>query len=547
MYHNLRTFLKLSMLQKIAIALFLFIVWVLFHSALLTYGTGAIPLHKTHIGDEQSPINAGLHILKDRDILSIRNSGTYYGPIMGTLSIPAAVGDFGARYLNNEIETISDYQNLLVWDWGGVIVFARLISLLAGFLGLVALYLIVKELIPKKKYLYPTVFSVLLLATNLIYFEYSSFFRFWIFMEAILLWQLYLLILITKQKISPRFGFRASAVLGVLSFGLVYLSVIFQAFWLPYLYTWLKNMDRKMLIGFVQFSITYVVGAILIIVWYPDPFFRVFKMGLSPESVSGPTSIVDPLAYYGSLLLTGSAPLLLALLLLLAFYYKHTSQEIKRFIFAILMTIVAYSSLLLFVGWREGRYFLPLSVLLVVLVSVLLGSQRTADLIYVRQIFIKRVVLLLLALQVCFGAFIAFKTYQIYDSDPSEIAIIKSFDPSERIVVIRTRFYGMNELVGVAHNKKAYDLYFKLMNLDSLDYFGYLMTTEPPSTESTYDIYYTNFGTLKLQKEVLISADHYVSCYHPIWDGTSLGDPFNRNVFQLFYPKAMNEECFILK
>jgi len=124
MYHNLRTFLKLSMLQKIAIALFLFIVWILFHSALLTYGTGAIPLHKTHIGDEQSPINAGLHILKDRDILSIRNSGTYYGPIMGTLSIPAAVGDFGARYLNNEIETISDIK--IYWFGIGVgLLFSR--------------------------------------------------------------------------------------------------------------------------------------------------------------------------------------------------------------------------------------------------------------------------------------------------------------------------------------------------------------------------------------------------------------------------------------
>jgi len=529
--------------------LMLFIVWIVVHQHMLTFGTNSVPLHKTHIGDEQSPVNAGLHILKDKSIFSIRESGTYYGPTMAFLSVPAAISNLSFLYVAGHIKSVEEYRDYIVWDWGGIVYNARFIALVTGFIGIILFFLLMREF-AKINDVYPAFLGSLLLATNLLYFVYASFFRVWIFIVVILLWQLYIAVLIEKGRVQLLKGFVLSAFLGVLSFGLNYVSLVLQVFWLPYVYKWFKCKDKQKLVGFSIFIFTYLFLAILVIGLYPDAFFRIVNMGITssvdPNAYGIAPSINETLYYYGALFITGNSPLLIAFGILLVSRYKIASSSLRMFLLSMFFVGLTYATLILAVGWKEGRYALPLSLLLVLATSLLL-SIKTSSSCKLRNKFLYNVVLSLIVTQIAFGTVIILKFNSIYTTVPSEIEVIQTLKSTERIVVIRSRFYGMNELVGVAHSEDSYKAYFKSMGLQNLDYYKYLMETNPRPSEDRFNIYYTDFDKLVLSQVTKNLADHFIYCYNPLWEGSTGHDPFETNVFQLWHPDNLLDECFILK
>jgi hypothetical protein len=528
------------------------VVWMWVHQSLLSYGTDAVPLHKTFIGDEQSPVNAGLHILKDKNPLAIRESGTYYGPVMAMLSVPAAIGDFAGRYLSGEITSAEEYQNILVWDWGGILYFARVTALLAGLLGIYALFLIVREVGGggRGRVYYPAIISALLLATNLIYFEYSAFFRVWVFIGASFLWQFYITILIGKRKISRKFGFFILAVVGIFSFGLNYVSIVLQVFLVPFLFLWFKNKNRDLLFGFVYYCGVYLVGSVLIVAWYPHAFFNIFQFGVEsqvlPDQATLLASLTKSILYYGQIFVVSSLPLLGALLFGLVYTWKKLIPEVKVIVISLFITSVTYFLLILSVGWTEGRYILPVCVCVITCMGVLLTQDVYAGYFGLRPAFVQRIVTILIIVQISLGMIGTLMTARSFEDEPSEVAVIENLDADSTIVVIRPRFYGLTELVGVAHTQESYEAYFASLGLEKLEYYQYLLSTNPPVNQKRYNIYYTDFDKVALSPDMIHDADYFVFCSNPIWQNITDPDPFNTNFFQYYHPQGMKESCSML-
>lgn len=524
-------------------------VWVWVHQSMLLYGTSEVPLHKTHIGDEQSPVNAALHMLKDLNPLSIRESGTYYGPVMATLSVPAAVADFAWRLGAGQVDGRVQYQDLLVWDWGGVLYFSRVVAALAGFLGICALFLLIREITDTSSR-FPAFLAAFLLATNLIYFEYAAFFRVWIFIVSAFLWQLYLTVLISKGRISINRGFILSALVGVFSFGLNYLTILFQIFLAPYFFAWIKQSSKKLLLGLVYYTIIYVAGVAAIIAWYPRPFFNMLQIGTGSQSLSVEvgllTTITNTGLYYGEIFLISNLPLVLIVLIAAIFFRRVLSPEKRLLLMSVLVTAAAYAALILSVGWTHARYSLPLMVCFVVVVSVILTSDIIQGRWGVRAVFLRRLLPVLAVVQISFGMIGAVTIARSFEGLPSEIAVVQSLPSESTIVVVRPRYYGLTELVGVAHTQATYEAFFASLGLQKLEYYDYLLSTQPPANQERYTIYYTDFDTVLIPKEVLNSADYFLYCTNPIWLNTTRPDPFSTNFFQSYYPEGMKEECRIL-
>ncbi len=192
--------------------------------------------------------------------------------------------DFIIRLATGAISTVADYKDFIVFNWGGILAWERVIALLAGYLGLLAVFRMfgTATLNPSRNRWMPWC-AVILLGLNYLYFEYANFLRHWIFIVAILLWQIYFLIKIIENSVAenPQKATKywvGQALLIILSFGISYRGLMYQVIWIPALVGWIRHKKWQACKAFGLYVLSSIVGMGIIWWWYPYGFQRVLGM-----------------------------------------------------------------------------------------------------------------------------------------------------------------------------------------------------------------------------------------------------------------------------
>jgi hypothetical protein len=361
------------------------LVWAGIHVPAIFYGTHNLPLHQSYIGDEQSPVNGALHILESKSPLGLRNLPTvYYGPIFSVIALPGIVIDLGTKWLTGAIHSAADYKNYILWDWGGIVWKERLLSVIVGFLGLLAFYkLLMTETVNPGRGRTFAIVGVLILAFNFYFFEYTSFFRHWIYVVSALLAQMYFLVRIIEDRTHKRRYYIWQGILFIGTFGISYLPVLSQIIFLPALIVWLKQRDKEMLRAFGLYVLCLIIPILLLIWWHPRAFLRLIHLtggdltGLGSGGwTSEPTIPGFSFGYYLKIIVTNHISLLLVWIMLLLVAIRN--KDYKNYLFWMpISAAIFYFVVFGLFGHHESRYILPALVSMIVSVAILLVRYFT--------------------------------------------------------------------------------------------------------------------------------------------------------------------------
>ncbi len=269
-------------------------LWALGHLGSITYGAQQTPLYMSYVGDEQAPVYGALFMLRDMNPLGLRNeTSVYYGPILSVVALPAIAGDLVAEAVWHGIRSPAEYRDFLLWDWGGVIVLLRVIAALISFAGLIAMFTLfhTRTLNPSGAPWLPWL-ATGLLATNYLYFSYGALFKHWVVVVTVLLWQLYCALRIYEAEGRKRYWI-ASVILGIISFGVSYLPIMYQVMWIPLLAVWILKKDVARLKEFAWFGALYGAGCALVVFWHPYAFIRMLGMVGIGEPLDDLGAILD--------------------------------------------------------------------------------------------------------------------------------------------------------------------------------------------------------------------------------------------------------------
>jgi len=524
-----------------------FIAWVALHIPAATYGTDKLALHMSYIGDEQAPVNGALHILEDKSLLGLKNLTTvYYGPILSVLALPAIIGDFATHFVRGDIAGAQDYKTYLLYNWGGIVLYARLTSVLAGFAGLIFLLKILstKTVNSSGNRLVPWV-GTLLLATNFMYFEYASFFRHWIFIIALLLGQIYYLIKIDEGDVlSTKRYWVYEVFLTVTSFGISYVGAIFQVLWIPVLVRWIFGKKTKELKYFVYYVISVITLGALVVWWHPYAFFRILGLTGVSAPLTSLGSILEPssqssFAYYGQILFLNNLALLSAGILLVGFL---TSQALIRhaywiwvFIFPALANLIVFS----LPTHHEGRYVLPTVVLLVACSAALF--VHAASRVEFRGV-IKVAVGTLISSYLVFHILSVGQWLRVMNERPSEYSAITRILELQKTTPQAKTLALHGYLFGHAHTKDAYIQYAKQTHKENIDLYKALIQSKTFSNPEDLNVFYQPLDT-PITKNLIKNFDHIVIRYIPKMDY----DPFDANMLNLWFYKDFDDKYTFLK
>ncbi len=351
-------------------------VWVLFHTGSITYGTQHVPLHTSYIGDEQAPVYGALFMLKDMNPLGLRNEhAVYYGPLLSMIAVPAIVSDLGTKVLLREVNSPTDYRDAILWDWGGVVVFLRITAALISFLGVLAMFLLfrTRTLNPSGARLIPWIASGLL-ASNYLYFAYGALFKHWVVVVTILLWQLYCVLMLYERTEGRRVYWVASIILGVVSFGVSYLPVMYHVMWVPLAVTWIVRRDMARIKEFVWAGLAYVIGCILVVWWHPYAFIRMLGMVGIGEPLDQLGAILDVTTVVGStnsflpyaFVILSSLHLLLVAVVLVVYRLPRGWWRGQLWVPVILAPALVHYVIFSIPTQHVSRYMLPTTTLLLV-------------------------------------------------------------------------------------------------------------------------------------------------------------------------------------
>lgn len=306
----------------IGFALIGLVVWIVSHVPVVLYGTDETPLHVSYwTADEQSGVNGALHILKERSLLGLRNTDVlYYGPIMGLVNVPAPAIDFLGKYISGKVSSPEAYEDAIVWDWGGVLAWARVIAVIAGYIGLLGVFFLFRtNTFNPGNIAWVPFLATLVVASSYSYFIYTGFSRHWIFIVVGLVWQLYLATRIYEQKEgSRRHLWAGQVILTTISFGISYVGIMYQAFWIPLVLTWLYTKSWIYVKEFAAYIGASLVGMALMVWWHPYAFERILGLvGLRdvPQRVAeldltNNTTAFASLGFYTQIILLAVLPLL---------------------------------------------------------------------------------------------------------------------------------------------------------------------------------------------------------------------------------------------
>lgn len=349
-------------------------LWYGVHLVPVAYGTGELPLHQSYVGDEQSPVNGALHVLAERNLAAFRNLRTlYYGPVFAMIAVPAVGADFVEKYLTGHVRTPDEYRNYILWDWGGIVWKGRMMSVGVGFLGLIALYMILMtETVNPRKDRRIAYVGTALLATNFYYFEYTSFIKHWIYILTGMLWQVYVTIRMHEDPAHLRRYLAYHTGLFALTFGISYVSAFSQILLAPAAVAALIKRDWKYIRSLCVYGLVLLVIAVGVIAWHPHAFFRL--LGLSTGDIlnantSTFSNEIPPVGfsftYYAQIaVLNHLALIILWILGVWAIVRKRVGSWYVWSAPIVFLTVwfLIFGSM----GHHESRYILPVIVMLIV-------------------------------------------------------------------------------------------------------------------------------------------------------------------------------------
>jgi len=548
--------------NKIFFVLFGFLtLWVCFHVPGIFYGTENTPLHVSYISaDEQSPINGALHILKEKSLLGLKNKNTlYYGPVFSMFALPAVLTDFLIKLVTGEVTGPESYKISLIWDWGGVLILARIISVLVGFSALVAVFLIftsktVNKSQMKKMY---SIIPAFLLATNFLFFEYSSFFRHWVFVVSFLLWQIYIVVLLQEKNENRKKLWLLQSVLTTASFGISYLSVIYQIFWLPIIVFWFLQKDFLRLKEFLGYCFVTLAGFALVVWWHPYGFIRLLGLvGVIDPIAIGPvldlqadTEIVHSFFFYFKVFAVNTLPLVVLFLILCAFFVK------KQFVFFRerwwLWAMVALPGLINYLVFslpahHEGRYILPSVVLFIVFVNLMFFEAFSY--LDKRSVVIKAGIIFVF-LSILLGTTQIMLWQRILFDGPVERQTIipqihawQNENPNSKVLLLK------DWPLGYVHTSEAYENYVSNFKKSGYELWNAILQVEKPKDIIPINVFYSHAQTVS--EEEMETYDHVVVRIPPkVGDDIaleSLMDEFDVRPWHLWsYEKYQESYSFV--
>lgn len=530
-------------------------VWLFLHIPGIMYGTSDTPLHVSYMtADEQSPINGALHMLKEKSLLGLKNQNTlYYGPMLSLIVLPAVVADFSLQTIKGRVSGAESYKDYIVWNWGGILQWARVTAVCIGFLGLLAIYLIfdTKTVNYSRNKLIPII-SSLLLAGNYLYFEYTDFYRHWIFIVVILLWQIYFGIKIYESKEKRLLFWSAQAVLTVAGFGISYLGIINLVFWLPLLFIWFKEKQWGIIKEFGLHTIAVLLGCAVMIWWHPYAFLRI--LGLVGADVA-PTAVVleshlNPflsLYFYTRVLVANNFFLILGGLLLTIQFIR---EKVWKNILIWMMFVPAGVNFTVFsiMTHHETRYIFPVSILLTLFVYALFfeayqifgGGNKTIRLAG----FLIGLSFLANCLQIALWQRMILAGPPERQEVISEIQEWQKENPGTRVLVVK------NWPLGYVHTREAYEDYIARYNKSTYDLWQYILTLEPPKGIEPLNVYYLHTDE-ELTDELQGEYDHVVIHSNAVVGsdiaGESPNDEFDIRPWHLWNYKKYQETFSVIK
>lgn len=469
-----------------------FFIWAILHVPAIFYGTDNLPLHQSYVGDEQSPVNGALHVLQAKNPLALRNLPTlYYGPVFASLAVPAVAIDFGEKYIRGIAQDATAYKNHILFDWGGIVWKARLLSVATGFLGLIALYLLLmtKTVNPTQNRTMAIV-GTLLLASNFYFFEYSSFFKHWVYIIVSMLWQFYFVIRIHEEPSRAGRYFIAHALLAGASFGVSYASLLTQILFIPSLILWARQRNVAMLRLFGYYVLGLLGLIALIVAWHPRSFLRIAHLvvgdftGTDTSDWTTQTQETGySYGYYGTLLALSHV----ALFALILIYVKRLGRHMRTVSTAILPpATIALVFFIVFgtMSHHEGRYILPVVVSLVVVTAILFvrfyGELSRA---------FKVTSIVLLGAYFVFHGVHIIKWSSIFAGGPTEknmIAEVLALQGGTDKPIALVQSY----IAGHVHTKEAYQAYIEKRGREDVNLYKAIMGAPLPEGVPALNVRY---------------------------------------------------------
>lgn len=477
-----------------AITVLLFVIWLVIHIPLIQYGVENVPMYKSYVGDEQSPVNGALHILEEKSLLGLRNHETlYYGPIFSVIALPAILSDFASLLALGKVHSALEYKEFLLWDWGGIIWKIRLLALTFGFLGLIAFYLLLntRTINPTQNTRLPIV-GTLILSVNFLFFEYATFFRHWIFMVSIFFAQFYFLVKIVEndENSSKKYWIYEIA-LSLVSFGINYVSIFLQLMWLPILAKWLKEKNYLFFFRFTIYFAFVLLGAVLIVWWHPHAFFRMVGLIQQP-GVIGDMLRIEPKTfsylYYGKTLLNDLFPLWPTWIVMVA--YLIYSKKIHKLFWFWIPILTGFSYYVFFGSFthHEARYVLP--TVTAFLISYFSLLVYYSEFLFSKRLWRATLVLTLFFTLIYHSASIYLVSEKFYSSGPEERALIAVLTEKQKENENFSALVVGGDILGVSHTKEAYADYVQKCGKRGARTYEELIESSPPKTATPVNAYY---------------------------------------------------------
>lgn len=466
-------------------------LWGLAHVPALRYGTESLPLHQSYVGDEQSPVNGALHILKDRSLLAVRNLPTlYYGPLFAVVALPAVVADFASGCWSGLGCSAASYQARILYDWGGIVRAARLLALLASLFGLAAIFAAFRSLAanPRRAAWLPYL-ATGLVATNFYYFEYASFFKHWPFVVTLALVDLWAALGVAGEE-SPRIRRRywiAGAAAAAASFGISFLSAAYRVVYLPLALSWLARRDWARLRELVRWGLGYLLLCALVVAWHPYALARLLAGGAF-VSAPGDEGATGGFAFYARLLLENHAGLLLAGMIAASVVgWRLLARD--RVAWTLALPAALNLAIFLAQGRHEGRYALPTAVFSLLLLAyvVALAAPKLVGRRLARAGVVAGLAVAALYHLAAMAAWSA-----AISSGPAEARFVRELDVALPSLPASTTVLALQDyLVGTAHTPAGYRSYLAAAKAgQDINLYDALLATPAPAGERAVDFRY---------------------------------------------------------
>lgn len=528
------------------------LVWFVAQLPAVFYSTQKLALHMSYIGDEQAPINGALKMLQEKSLLGMRNAQTvYYGPIFSIIALPAVIADFSEKFLFADVRSASDYRDYILWNWGGIVWKARLISVLFSFLSLFIVFKLfcTKTFNPSGNKYLPLAVAVLL-STNFLFFEYGHFFRHWTFVLFSIVGMLYSIVRLHETDHKKYYAY--SLVFTVFGFGVSYLNIVFLTAWIPLLVHWIAKKKHHEFKRFFVFSAALIFFLTVIVAWNPHPFLRI--VGLSGgDIINSDTSSLSSekqkvgysFSYYSRIILNNELPLVIALVILIISIAPKVGLHKKLFFTITASALIPFFIIFGIISHHESRYALPMMLLLILLVGGLAGHY----LLYKSSIN-KYATLSLVALvlfTVLYNCAVDVALIKVWNRGPKEVELIKKLQDFQKTDPTSKTLVAKHYLLGAPHTKDAYMDYMKNTNKTKVNLYNAILEADYPVDAIPLSVYYVIPPKFVLNRDIIESYKHIVYYYEFNLEQGAEPDYFDVDTSNLFIHQDLSDSYYFIK